>query len=223
MRLEEILFRLTPDGIPPPLRKILFWGEGTGEIASYAAGWMVGRGMEVIVLDGANRFNPYIVSSFARKASISPEEILKRIRIARAFTCYQMATLVGERLPAFLEKGRGEAQAGRPRVILLGLLTTFLDEDVPERESSLLFERALGKVGEMAEEGVSFFLFQPSVPFGSKRASLMKRLSQFSDRSWKMTWEDQGPRLILEREIRPPLPVRRESQRHGLLLSQEGS
>ncbi len=222
MCLEEILFRLIPEGIPPPLRKILFWGEGAGGIASYAAGWMVGRGTKVIVLDGANRFNPYIVSSFARKALLPPEAILKRIRIARAFTCYQMATLVGERLPAFLERERGEAQAGKPRVILLGLLTTFLDEDVPERESSLLLERVLSRVGGMAQKGVSFLLFQPSVPFGSKRASLMKRVSQFSDMSWRITWEDKGPRLRSERGILPPLPVRRANQRHGHLLSQEG-
>lgn len=221
MRLEELLFRLTPDGVPP-LRKILFQGEGAGGIASYAAGWMAGRGMDVIVLDGANRFNPYIVSSFARKTLISPEEVLKRIRIARAFTCYQMATLVGERLPIFLEKERGEAQAGKPRVILLGLLTTFLDEDGAEREIFPLFERALSKVGKMAEEGVPFFLFQPSVSFGSKRSSLMKRLSQFSDMSWRIAWEDKGLRITLEREVSPALPVGRELQRHGLRLSQEG-
>ncbi|MBM4307257.1 MAG: hypothetical protein FJ123_11045, partial [Deltaproteobacteria bacterium] len=70
--------------------KVLFRGEGTGGIASYVAGWMAGQGMDVIVLDGANRFNPYIVSSFARNALIPPEEILKRIWVARAFTCYQM-------------------------------------------------------------------------------------------------------------------------------------
>ena len=52
--------------------------------------------MDVIVLDGANGFDPYRVSSFARKALIPPERLLKRIRIARAFTCYQMATLVDE-------------------------------------------------------------------------------------------------------------------------------
>ncbi len=90
--------RETPLGLP---RKVLFGGERIGGISSYLAGWMAGGGIDVIVLDGANGFDPYRVSSFARKALIPPERLLKKIRIARAFTCYQMATLVrrNSRLP----------------------------------------------------------------------------------------------------------------------------
>jgi len=179
-------------------KKILFRGEGTGGIASYVAGWMAGKGMDVIVLDGANRFNPYIVSSFARKALIPPEEILKRIRIARAFTCYQMATLMREKLISFLG-AIDQLPLKRIQVILLGPITTFLDEDVPEREVRPLFERALKKVEEMAVGGVPFFLFQSAVSPGSKRASLMKRLSDFSDLVWRISLEDEGPKMILEK------------------------
>src|SRR4030067_960503 len=103
--IDEIFSQLVLSG--PPIqsastRKALFWGEGVGEISSYVAGWMVGKGIDVIVLDGANRFNPYVASSLARKALISPERLLKKIRIARAFTCYQMANLIGEKLVSLL-------------------------------------------------------------------------------------------------------------------------
>jgi hypothetical protein len=225
---DEVLSQVQT-GLP---KKVLFRGEGTGGIASYVAGWMAGQGMDVIVLDGANRFNPYIASSFARKALIPPEEILKRIWIARAFTCYQMATLMGEKLVSFLRAIRactpecglrsprrlpsarllevGFAQASvsarrresplpKTRVILLGPITTFLDEDVPEREVRPLFERALKKVENMVVEGVSFFLFQSSASPSSKRAFLMKRLSDFSDLVWRISLEDEGPKMILEK------------------------
>ena len=99
---DEILLQLTRVGLPAqPLsvKKVLFWGERAGEISSYVAGWLAGKGIGVIVLDGANRFDPYMVSSFARKALIPPERLLKSIRIARAFTCYQMAVMVGACLP----------------------------------------------------------------------------------------------------------------------------
>src|SRR3990170_6721402 len=92
---SQLALRDPHGGLP---RKILFWGEGAGEISSYVAGWMAGQGIDVIVLDGANRFDPYMVSSFAKKVSVLPEDLLKKIRIARAFTCYQMATLVEEKL-----------------------------------------------------------------------------------------------------------------------------
>ncbi len=199
--LEEILLQLTLDGVPSSPKKILFRGEGTGEIASYVAGWMAGKGMDVIVLDGANRFNPYMASSFARKALISPEEILKRIRIARAFTCYQMATLMGEQLPSLLKEERTNSKGGKPQVILLGPITTFLDEDVSEREIRPLFERSLQKMEEMAMGGIPFFLFQPSVQSDSRRAYLTKKLSHFSDLVWRVNLDDQGTKMVLEKGL----------------------
>jgi hypothetical protein len=179
------------------LRKVLFEGEGTGKISSYVAGWMASKGGEVIVLDGANRFDPYAVSSFARKALIPPEGLLKRIRIARAFTCYQMATLMSEKLVYLLAEEGVKEQ--KPKVILLGPITTFLDEDVPEREVGPLFERSLRRVDALTAEGISFFLFQPFIPSHSKRAYLMRRLFQFSHLVWRITWEDEGPKVALEK------------------------
>ena len=210
---DEILLQLTGAGRsaqPVFPRKVLFCGERTGEISSYVAGWLAGKRIDVIVLDGANRFDPYMVSSFARKVFISPERLLKRIRIARAFTCYQMATLIGEKLIALV----GAIQ--KPWVILLGPITTFLDEDVPEREVRPLFERSLKKIEEMALRGVSFLLFQsngfsedpPFPPFAkggkeglrnSKRIYLSKRLFQFSNVVWRIDLNEQGPKMILEK------------------------
>ena len=178
------------------LRKVLFEGGGGGAISSYVAGWMASHRIDVIVLDGANRFDPYAVSSFARKESISPESLLKRIRIARAFTCYQMATLMGEKLPI---RQSAVAQAQKPWVILLGPITTFLDEDVPEREVRPLFERSLKKVEILAEEGVPFFLFQAMLPSRSKRAYLMKRLFQFAHLVLRINVDDEGPKVTLEK------------------------
>jgi len=190
------LIRIKPPAQPVSPRKVLFRGERTGEISSYVAGWLVGEGVGVIVLDGANRFDPYIASSFARKALIPPERILKRIRIARAFTCYQMATLMGERLSSFLKE-----EEEKPWVIILGPITTFLDEDVPEREVQPLFNRCLKKVEEMAMEGIPFLLFQSSGFSDSKRTYLTKRLFQFSNLTWRISLGDEGPRVILEKEL----------------------
>jgi hypothetical protein len=161
---------------------------------------MAGKEMDVIILDGANRFNPYIASFFARKALISPEKILKRIRIARAFTCYQMATLMGEQLPSLLDKERTNSKGGKPQVILLGPITTFLDKDVSERGIQPLFDRSLQKMEEMALRGIPFFLFQPSVPSDSRRAYLTKRLSQFSNWVWRIELGDQGTEMVWKKD-----------------------
>jgi len=230
---DEILLQLTQVGLPAqPVspRKVLFCGERAEEISSYVAGWLAGKGIAVIVLDGANRFNSYTVSSFARRELISPEKLLKSIRIARAFTCYQMATLMGERLVSLIHARtvgaihactpkcgvsarRHESPLQKPWVILLGPLTTFLDEDVPEREVRPLFERSLGKIEGMASKGVPFLLFQsnsPSPPLrkggeggfmSSKRAYLMRRLLQFSNEAWRIDLDEEGPKMILEKGV----------------------
>ena len=208
--LDEILFQLVlahPQGGLTAPTKALFWGEGAGGISSFVAAWMAGRGMDVIVLDGANRFDPYGVSSFARSAVIPPERLLKSIRIARAFTCYQMATLIGEKLPRLFEEEAMQPQwfpspfrsPRKPWAILLGPITTFLDEDVPDQEARSLFDRALSKAEGMASRRIPFLLFQPSIPSGSKRGYLLRRLFQFSDLIWRMELSDQGPKLILEK------------------------
>jgi hypothetical protein len=181
------------------LRKVLFGGERVEEISSYVAGWMVGHGIETIVLDGANRFDPYIVSSFARKILIPPEDLLHRIRIARAFTCYQMATLMGEKLASLLMEENVMARAQKPLVILLGPLNTFLDEDVPEREVSPLLERSLTKVETLAAEGIPFFLFQSFLSPHSRRTYLMRKLFQFADLVWRVSLDNEGPKVMLEK------------------------
>jgi hypothetical protein len=99
-------------------------------------------------------------------------------------------------------------------VILLGPLTTFFDEDVPEREVRPLFERSLRKVEGMVMGGTPFFLFQSSIspentpPFTKgrlgrliepRRAYLTRSLFQFSELVWRIRLDDEGPKMILEK------------------------
>lgn len=202
---DEILLQLTRASLsaqPISPRKVLFWGERTGEISSYVAGWLAGRGIDVIVLDGANRFDPYMASSFARKALISPERLLKGIRIARAFTCYQMAILIGERLNSLLKQEEGIAQPENRWIILLGPVTPFMDEDVSEREVRPLFERSLKRIEEMALRGVPFLLFQSNGFSDSKRVYLTRRLFQFSNAVWRIDLAEQGANVVPEKILK---------------------
>jgi hypothetical protein len=50
----------------------------------------------VRVLDGGNRFNVYPVAQAVRRLTPRLEETLSHMSLSRAFTCYQMLTLLEE-------------------------------------------------------------------------------------------------------------------------------
>lgn len=70
------------------------------------------------VLDGGNCFDAYAVARALRTLVPDPAAYLSRVGLARAFTCYQMTTLLAE-----------AAGQGAP-LLVLDLLGTFHDENV---------------------------------------------------------------------------------------------
>ncbi len=57
------------------------------------AGSALARGA-VSLLEGANRFHPYRIGELGRSLGVDATETLHRLRLARAFTAYQMVALV---------------------------------------------------------------------------------------------------------------------------------
>ena len=87
------------------------------------------------ILDGGNRFDAYgcnlAVARVLNARTADLPAVLERIHLARAFTCYQMATLLKETL-----------EQPTP-TIALDLLSTFYDESVPAVESQRLLETCI--------------------------------------------------------------------------------
>jgi hypothetical protein len=79
------------------------------------------------ILDGGNRFNAYIVARAARGQSA----ILNRITVSRAFTCYQVLSLL-ESTPAI-----------QYPFIVLDFLRTFYDESVQVGERKRLLQSCI--------------------------------------------------------------------------------
>jgi hypothetical protein len=55
---------------------------------------VVATGHEISLREGANRFSPYAVAAMGRHLGLPAPDALQRIRLARAFTAYQMVSLV---------------------------------------------------------------------------------------------------------------------------------
>jgi hypothetical protein len=87
----------------------------------------------VCVLDGGNCFAAYPLAREVRRCNAKEpiDEILGRIKVARAFTCYQMIALLAQ-----------TPEQPTP-TLALELLTTFLDESVPLIERRYLLQHAV--------------------------------------------------------------------------------
>jgi hypothetical protein len=97
------------------------------------------------VLDGGNRFNAYTVARAAR----GRKEVLNRITVSRAFTCYQVLSLL-ESTPST-----------KAPFVVLDLLNTFYDESVQVGERKRLLRSCLAHLER---------LVVPSAPRGAEAA-----------------------------------------------------
>jgi hypothetical protein len=101
---------------------------------------------EVVFVDGGNSIQPYAIARLCKARRIDARTALSRIRVARAFTAYQLATLVDERLDAEVRR------TGARTVVVSCLFDMFFDGDVPWGESFQLVRRCLQEVKAVARE-----------------------------------------------------------------------
>ena len=81
----------------------------------------------VSLLEGANRFHPYRLGELGRALGVDARETVRRIRLARAFTAYQMVALV--------DRWAREVRQ-HPPTLLVGhdLPALFTDDEIPPEE-----------------------------------------------------------------------------------------
>jgi hypothetical protein len=177
---------LTPQPLAPTLdpevlsaaqepRLSLIWGARTPAQTLLAIfTWLAARGETPRVFDGGNRFDGYFVARIARRMTPQPEAVLGRLRLSRAFTCYQLAQLIEE------------ANADRSPVLILDLLNTFYDENVPLRDVERLLGQVISHLKRLAEVGPVVIGAQEPRTMVKERWMLLEQLQVASDTSWML-------------------------------------
>ena len=107
---------------------------------------------QILCLDGANRFDPLLLARFARSREIDPAEFNARVRVARAFTCFQLTELL-VRAPRMLETFPAAT------VIVTALPDLYFDEDVREPAAQAAFAAALRALKRLAAQPVAVGVF----------------------------------------------------------------
>lgn len=94
----------------------------------------------VMVVDAGNLFDFYAIARTLRAHSAEVEEALRRIHIARAFTCYQVLTLLGQ-IPSV-----------NGPIIVLDMLASFYDESVAAGERHRLLRKSIAELNRLKRQ-----------------------------------------------------------------------
>lgn len=131
----------------------------------------------VHVLDGGNRFTAYKIMRLIRKCTVDVNTAAERIILQRAFTCYQMLSLL-----------EGIAPSKTP-CLALDLLTTFYDETIQMHEAQRVLENCLAHLERLSLS--SPVVLTLAHPKNMERAFFTDLIMEYADQSVKI--EDTTP------------------------------
>jgi hypothetical protein len=152
-------------------------------------------GRMVLYVDGANAFDPYILSGLAKEAGQPPKAVMQRLLLTRAFTCHQLETLMVERLPPAITRYRPSL------VVISGWSHLFHDENVPAREAFRLLQNTARRMRSLAEAGQPILATHPEEPVTPRLKPLREILVHAADGVATLR-EAEG--LILVTREKPP-------------------
>lgn len=121
----------------------------------------------VTILDGGNRYRPYQVAMLLRKKTVDISTASNRLFSRRAFTCYEMNTLLGS-----------TPSLHQPYVIL-DLLNTFYDDHVPASEACRLLKSCLNQIQRLLLSGPVVVTLAP--PLAEERRFLLEQVCRSAD------------------------------------------
>jgi hypothetical protein len=164
--LDLLLLRPMPP-IPAQGCSLFLWGDRRVQgLALRTAARALAHGLQVAVVDAGMAFHVTPIVAMAKACRIAPDVFLRRVHIVRAFTCWQLTTLLCDRLHPLL--------ATHPigLVILLEPLTAFFNEDVTDKEARLLFQRVLQTLATLPSNGPRLVLAQTAPAHHTPRQAL---------------------------------------------------
>jgi len=182
MQLERISPELSIPGLSPEVmsaalapRLTLLWGASVPArtLLSMVA-LLAARGDAPRIFDGGNRFDGYFVARLARRLTDRPHGVMSRIRLSRAFTCFQLAELIESTAPD-----------GSP-LFVLDLLSTFYDESVATRDVERLLSETIARLKWLAASGPVIVGACEPQALVEARWGLLDQLQLSADSAWML-------------------------------------
>lgn len=172
----------------------LFYGHPqTARLMHYFFVRPLWRGETILVLDAANCFDVFGVARLARRHGRNPPDYLQRVRVSRAFTCYQLAELI-ERVPAAVRRWQASL------ILITGLPDIFYDEEISAAKAAAVFARAARSLRGLQGSGCPVMVFSNQLPFQPHaRLRLLEPLQRQAGYVGKLIEDERGLRCLCEK------------------------
>jgi len=158
-----------PSASPPKLwalpesgLSVFHGGLETPRLFHYLLPGLIAQGKRALCLDGANRFDPLLIARFARRTGHEPLAFNQHLRVARAFTCFQLTELL-VRAPRLLRDFPAKA------LVVTALPDLYFDEDVREGEAIASFRQALAALRALEPLRLTVAVFSGADSFHTSR------------------------------------------------------
>lgn len=149
----------------------------------------------LLVVDGANALDPYLLADLARRMGQAPRVLLASVYVSRLFTAYQLEAAVVDRL-------EGAIAARRPGGVLLsGLLDLLHDEDLATAEARRIFRRILAVVARLAAGSLPLVVTVPVQPPLPGREGFLPQLGAASTWVFRVAVRDGGVEILGEKPV----------------------
>lgn len=141
---------------------------------------------DTIYIDGGICADPYKIAKYARMMELDQKETLNHIHISRAFTVYQMTTLIQDLLEQAIKRYK-------PQTLIIGKFPVmYLDSDVKNKEAQTLLKINLEKIRELTTKYDLITVFTNlDKSILSNRRNMRKTLYEGVDEIVRMKQNDQ--------------------------------
>jgi len=112
-----------------------------------------GLDTDIVFVDGGNSFNPYLISDYAIEQGIDPKQALRKIHLSRAFTWFQLSTLLREKLPKALDKYDSKF------AVISDVTQLYSDPDIEDRKEAFsILNKSIASISTLAERKQALIL-----------------------------------------------------------------
>ena len=172
---------------------LLYGGQAVLTYSLRAIASLLASGQDVVFIDSANAFNPFLIAEVATRLNKPPEELLDRIHISRTFTVHQLEALITERIAEALNTSASRV------LVASGFLDNLYDEDVERREAWRMFRKATAHLRALADAGSLVLVVCPAPAVRlPNRDGLLDALMAMADKVIKL----DASTLYLEKSVK---------------------